>query len=284
MKLAASLYLTLPGIPFVYYGEEIGMTGSGDHLNIRRPMQWTDSSHAGFSTTTPWQSVGTNYVGNNVKVMDENPNSILRHYKKLIRIRNEQEALRRGQTLLVDHDSDKVFSFARIGNDDAIVVVTQTGTTSVSPTLSLSISAFPAGVYYITELLSNQAFGQITINDQGGFSDLQISGQQLAGLGTWILLFSEDNPITGIIEPETKSNYRLTPNPAKEYIQIECVDGIYHDADIHVYSSDGKLMHHQGMNADKIQINVSGWLPGVYFIQVVDDKKNIVERLVFNKS
>ena len=113
MKLAASLYLTLPGIPFVYYGEEIGMTGTGDHLNIRRPMQWTDGSNAGFSATTPWQSIGSNYLLNNVQDMDANPASILRHYKKLISIRNEQEALRRGQTLLLDNNNAKVFSFAR---------------------------------------------------------------------------------------------------------------------------------------------------------------------------
>ena len=56
MKLAASIYLTLPGIPFIYYGEEIGMIGTGAHENIRRPMQWSNSVNAGFSNSAPWRS------------------------------------------------------------------------------------------------------------------------------------------------------------------------------------------------------------------------------------
>ncbi|MEO5906975.1 MAG: alpha-amylase family glycosyl hydrolase, partial [Saprospiraceae bacterium] len=61
MKLAASLYLTLPGVPFLYYGEEVGMIGTGDHLNIRRPMQWADQAHGGFSSVTPWNALGGNF-------------------------------------------------------------------------------------------------------------------------------------------------------------------------------------------------------------------------------
>jgi alpha-amylase len=179
MKSAASIYMTLPGIPFVYYGEEIGMTGTGDHLNIRRPMQWTDGANAGFSTAVPWQAIGGNFLTNNVEDMNEEPNSILRHYKKLIRIRNEQEALRRGQTLLVEHNSDKIFSFARIHDEEAILVVSNLGAVALNPALSLPFSALPPGNYYITELLGNQALGTIAINAEGGFSNLQISGQNL---------------------------------------------------------------------------------------------------------
>jgi glycosidase len=60
MKAAASIYLTLPGIPYIYYGEEIGMRGSKPDENIRTPMQWNTNIYAGFSTSTPWQSMNSN--------------------------------------------------------------------------------------------------------------------------------------------------------------------------------------------------------------------------------
>ena len=283
MKLAASIYLTLPGIPFVYYGEEIGMAGTGDHLNIRRPMQWTDGSNAGFSNTTPWQSIGGNYLANNVVDMDANPASILRHYKKLIRIRNEQEALRRGQTLLLDHNSDAVFSFARIHEDEAVLVVTNTGTAAVNPSLSLSLSALPPGDYFMTELLSNQAFGQITVNAQGGFSNLQVSGQSLGSRGAWILLLSAENPVTGTVETEISGTFRLNPNPAQDHFQIERSEGFSENVQIRVFSADGRLVYRQPMSSDKMNIKTADWQSGVYFVQMSDGKENAVERLVLKK-
>lgn len=60
-RLAASLLLTLPGIPFVHYGEEIGMTGSksdGDP-RLRTPMQWARRAGAGFTSGTAWQPLET---------------------------------------------------------------------------------------------------------------------------------------------------------------------------------------------------------------------------------
>jgi hypothetical protein len=283
MKLAASIYLTLPGIPFVYYGEEIGMIGTGSDENKRRPMQWTDGSHAGFSTGTPWQNIGSNYLTNNVSDMDANPASILRHYKKLIRIRNEQEALRRGQTLLLDDNSTAVFSFARIHQDEAVLVVANTGTATVNPSLSLSLSALPPGDYFITELLSNQAFGQITINTQGGFSNLQISGQNLGSRGTWILLLSAENPITGTVETETPGKIRLTPNPAQDQFQIERSAGFSENVQIRVFSADGRIVFEQAMLSDKMQVKTAGWQSGVYFVHMSDGKAQWVERLVLKK-
>ncbi len=283
MKLAASLYLTLPGIPFVYYGEEIGMVGTGDDINFRRPMQWTDGSNAGFTVGTPWQNIGSNYLTYNVKDMDENTNSILLHYKKLIRIRNEQEALRRGQTLLLENSGDKLFSFARIGQEEAILVVCNTGTTSENPALSLSVSALPPGDYFITELLGTQAFGQITIDAQGGFSNLQIPGQTLGGRGTWILLLSAENPISGTLETESSGRMRLSPNPAQDYFQIERTEGISENVHIHVFSADGRLVYQHLMTSDKLQITTTNWQTGVYFVQMSDGKETIVDRLILKK-
>lgn len=283
MKLAASVYLTLPGIPFVYYGEEIGLTGTGDHLNIRRPMHWTDGKNAGFSDATPWQSIGGNFLTNNVKDMDGDPNSILRHYKKLIGIRNKQQALRKGQTLLVEHNHDKIFSFARVHQDEAILVVANMGTAVLNPTLALPFSALPPGEYFITGLLENQAFGTVTINSEGGFSNLQISGQNLGSRSAWILLLSPVNPISSTFEPGSSGKYRLSPNPAQDNFRIERTEGISENVQIRLFSADGNLVFQQLMSSDKIQINTADWPAGVYFVQMLDTKKSVVELLVLKK-
>ena len=54
-KVAAALLLTSPGTPFIYYGEEIGMSGMKPDENLRRPMQWDSEKDAGFTTGKPWR-------------------------------------------------------------------------------------------------------------------------------------------------------------------------------------------------------------------------------------
>jgi hypothetical protein len=247
-------------------------------------MQWTNGTHAGFSVHSPWQAVGNNYPANNVEIMDENPNSILRHYKKLISIRNEHEALRRGQALLLENKSDKIFSLARVYQDKAVLVVSNTGTAIVNPTISLLQSALPPGEYFVTELLGNQPFGKITINDQGGFSDIQISGHTLVGRGSWILLISAENPITSIDETQPKSKIHLTPNPAKDYFQIERADGNIESMQIQVFSADGKLVYKNLMSSDKLQIETSGWQSGIYFVHLSYGSEYVVKLLVLEKT
>jgi hypothetical protein len=176
-----------------------------------------------------------------------------------------------------------VFSFARIHQDEAVLVVANTGTATVNPSLSLSLSALPPGDYFITELLSNQAFGQITINTQGGFSNLQISGQNLGSRGTWILLLSAENPITGTVETETPGKIRLTPNPAQDQFQIERSAGFSENVQIRVFSADGRIVFEQAMLSDKMQVKTAGWQSGVYFVHMSDGKAQWVERLVLKK-
>ena len=60
-KLAASVLMTAPGVPFIYYGEEIGMTGEKPDEQIRTPMQWSAEGNAGFTTGSPWEPVNGDY-------------------------------------------------------------------------------------------------------------------------------------------------------------------------------------------------------------------------------
>lgn len=285
MKLAASIYLTLPGVPFIYYGEEVGMTGTGAHPNIRRPMQWTNGTHAGFSSSTPWQGIGGNFQSNNVASMDANPNSILRHYKRLIKIRNEQEALRRGQTLPLAHNSNQVFAFARVHEEEAVLVVSNTGTSAATPSLSLAISALPPGQYFVTELLGGQAFGQITIDAEGGFSGFQLPAQSLAPRGTWILLLSAENPVGSYSPASPATQFRIIPNPAQDHFLLLRNNSsiLSEQAHIRVFSATGHLIHQQQAPRGDVRIETAHWPAGLYFVQLSDGQAHITERLVLAK-
>ncbi|HUG40883.1 MAG TPA: alpha-amylase family glycosyl hydrolase, partial [Longimicrobiales bacterium] len=98
-RLAAAIQLTLPGIPFVYYGEEIGMTGSksdGDP-RLRTPMQWRAEPGVGFTTGRAWEPLPADSFAATVADQDEAPASLLNHYRRLIRLRSSDAALARGE-------------------------------------------------------------------------------------------------------------------------------------------------------------------------------------------
>ncbi len=99
-KLAGSLYLTFPGIPFVYYGEEIGMdtfTASKSDKWLRSCMQWDDSKNSGFSPADKlWNMLNENYPLYNVSKQNADEQSILNHYRSIISIRTQNKALSLG--------------------------------------------------------------------------------------------------------------------------------------------------------------------------------------------
>jgi glycosidase len=280
MKLAASIYLTLPGVPFIYYGEEVGMTGTGADPNKRRPMQWSGGIHAGFSTVTPWAAPGSNYQTNNVESMDPNPASLLHHYRQLIQIRNEYEVLRRGQTLMVEDNENDVFSFARILEDEAVLVVNNTSSLSLDPILSLDISALTAGEYFVTELLSRQSMGKITISADGGFTGWYSDSSSLSGRTAWILLLSVENTIVSTFAPIHDDKILLIPNPASESFQIVMDQNTNPGAQLQIFNSAGQLFFKGKMEGDEMTIQTNGWPDGIYFIQLADEKSIITRRVI----
>jgi glycosidase len=123
MKLAAAIYLTLPGVPFIYYGEEIAMTGAGRDENKRTPMQWTGGANAGFTTARPWYSVNSNYANFNVQSMQADTTSLWHWYRKLIAIRNAHAALRRGDYAGISSSSNSLLAFARRTGREVFIVI-----------------------------------------------------------------------------------------------------------------------------------------------------------------
>src|SRR6266536_4472013 len=86
-KLAATLLLTLPGLPFIYYGEEIGMTGDKPDPRLRTPMQWRPRPGVGFTTATPWEAPQPDSMPTNVALEGADPASLLNLYRRLIHVR-----------------------------------------------------------------------------------------------------------------------------------------------------------------------------------------------------
>ncbi len=130
-RAAASVLLTMPGVPFLYYGEEIGMTGDKPDPKIRTPMQWNAGPNAGFTTplAKPWQRPNADPAGTNVAAQAHQPGSLLEHYRRLIKVRNDSAALRRGDVQVVSFGTShpSLFAFTRSLEQETVLVVVNLG-------------------------------------------------------------------------------------------------------------------------------------------------------------
>ena len=102
LKLAASILLTLPGTPFLYYGEELGMQGEKPDDAIREPMIWHEPEE--YLGQTNWQPIVYNLKTPPAAAQWKNPNSLLNHYKKLIAFRQMTPAMLRGDFSWLDFE------------------------------------------------------------------------------------------------------------------------------------------------------------------------------------
>lgn len=172
-KVAATTLLTSPGVPFIYYGEEIGMEGSKPDENIRLPMQWEGGRLGGFTTEMAWRRLHSNVDEVNVALQDDDPNSLLNHYRSLIQLRNRNEALRIGSFGRVDSSSLEVHAFLRASDQQVVLIVINFSDQPVTD-YTLNAEKTPlVGSLSPTLLLG---MGEVTspqLNSQGGFSDYQ---------------------------------------------------------------------------------------------------------------
>jgi alpha-amylase len=281
MKQAAALYLTMPGVPFVYYGEELGQTGSGVDEEKRKPMQWTAGANAGFTSGTPWRAPSSNYPQVNVATEQADPASLLNHYKQLIRLRNAHPALRTGYLLPVTSPATSLLGYARVLNQEAVLVVSNLGTTAAtSPALSMALSTLPAGSYQVTELLSGQAAGTVTLDAQGGFSSWTASAlTTLPANQTWLLRLTPTTP-TATAAAQAGTVLQLYPNPAASQVQLSLSTPAAGPAQVRIFDPQGRLLRTAAFTGRTHTLDTSGWAAGVYFIRVQAGQRTAVQRLV----
>jgi alpha-amylase len=126
-KLAASLLMTAPGVPFVYYGEEIGMTGQKPDEMIRTPMQWSAGENAGFTAGTPWEPVNDDYEEVNVGQQTADATSLLSLYRDLIHLRLAHPALQVGDYRPVTSTDADMVAYLRSSDEETVLVIINLG-------------------------------------------------------------------------------------------------------------------------------------------------------------
>ncbi|WEK55286.1 MAG: alpha-amylase family glycosyl hydrolase [Candidatus Cohnella colombiensis] len=134
-KTAAALLLTMPGKAFIYYGEELGMSGIKPDERLREPFPW--SRDGGSIMETTWEP--SMYRGDgevSVQAEDESPDSLLNRYRQLISWRKQEVALRSGKIATYDSDNGSVLTYIRSADEQQLLVAHNLSGTSQSLTLS----------------------------------------------------------------------------------------------------------------------------------------------------
>ena len=140
--------LTLPGTPFLYYGEEVGLRNGPEPADEakRTPMAWDSSAGGGFTTGEPWHDFAPGRETTNVAAQTGDPGSLLSRYRRLIKARHASAALSRGalEPLL---SSGPILAFVVTEGGERVLVVHNLGDTR--QTASLSVPAAGAEPLFV---------------------------------------------------------------------------------------------------------------------------------------
>lgn len=196
-KMLATCLHMMQGTPYVYQGEELGMTNVPftriedfrdldsinayyeltekkvfteeemmEYLryksrdNARTPMQWDDSENAGFTSGTPWIMVNPNYKEINAAQQQKNPNSVLAYYKELIRLRKENDSIVYGAYDLLEPESQSLYIYTRTLEEKKLLVICNF--TSKEEVYSIP-EAFKGAPVLISNYRRNEAEDEITL-------------------------------------------------------------------------------------------------------------------------
>lgn len=193
-KSAASLLLTGPGVPFLYYGEEVGQSGRKPDENIRTPMQWSAETNAGFTTADrAWRNPQADFDEVNVATQSADPHSLLSHYRRLIQARNQYEALQWGDWQEMPTQNGQLVAFLRRTADQTLLVLINLGEEPIND-YRFCLSDGPLSQGSASEILANTAaFGELSravaapaLNASGGF-DNYTPIAELAPYSTYII-------------------------------------------------------------------------------------------------
>jgi glycosidase len=169
-KVAATLLLTGQGVPFVYYGEEIGMTGHKPDERIRTPMRWNATTPAaGFSSAEPWQPLSDDRSSVNVADESDDPESLLSTYRTLIALRAAHPALSHGDWTPIEASVPTVSASLRRADGESVMVMVNLADEPVADVALTLQDGDLCGSPAAGSLLGPTDGHDPTINPSGGF-------------------------------------------------------------------------------------------------------------------
>jgi glycosidase len=178
MRNAPAILLTLPGAPFLYYGEEIGLqngTTNNDEAK-RTPMPWDATPGGGFTTGSPWFPFAPGQGDANVAAQTKDPGSLLSRYRNLVRARKSSPALRTGtlELLTPTSGSSRVLAFVRAEGTERVLVLH-----------NLSDSVAAAGPYSLSIAEAQEIFADAHIGQPVGAAGAWTVSLSSRGSGIW---------------------------------------------------------------------------------------------------
>lgn len=171
-RVAAALLLTMPGMPFVYYGEELGMTGPKPDERIRTPMAWTtDGPHLGFTTGTPWEAMNADSLTANVAAQSGDRASLLALHRTLIHARSANPVFSKGALVEVTASDARVLAYARHDGVNTVLVVANLSDQPLRDVTleSQGVVARP-GAYATRNLLTGRAAMRVGVRADGSIA------------------------------------------------------------------------------------------------------------------